>query len=209
MGTEEQKKSLSKEILSWACCIVSAFLVALLIKYFVFTPTLVQQGSMTPTILDGERVFINRLVRTFNMEIKRGDIITLEAPGGIVEDEQIAKYYDVKGLFNKFEYYVLEVTKKSYIKRVIGLPGEEVYISNGKVYINGEKLDEPYLKEGLETPRKGMFYDVKVPEGYVFVMGDNRENSADSRDFGCIPLNKIEGRVSFRMWPLNKLGKID
>lgn len=206
---ETKEKSVPREILSWIVCIVSAFVIALLIKYFIFTPTLVRQGSMTPTILDGERVLINRLVRTFNMEIKRGDIVTLEKPSDDADETQIAKYETIRGLRNKFVYYVLELKKTSYIKRVIGLPGEHVYIANGEVYINDEKLDEPYLTEGLETPRKGMFYDVQVPEGCIFVMGDNREGSLDSRKFGCVPLNKVEGRVSIRIWPLNKFGKVD
>lgn len=206
---ETKEKSVPREILSWVICIVSAFVIALLIKYFIFTPTLVRQGSMTPTILDGERVLINRLVRTFNMEIKRGDIVTLEKPSSEAGETQIAKYDTIRGLKNKFVYYVLELTKTSYIKRVIGLPGEHVYIANGEVYINDEKLDEPYLTEGLETPRKGVFYDVQVPEGCIFVMGDNRTGSLDSREFGCIPLDKVEGRVSIRIWPLNKFGKVD
>ncbi len=206
---ETKEKSVPREILSWVICIVSAFVIALLIKYFIFTPTLVRQGSMTPTILDGERVLINRLVRTFNMEIKRGDIVTLEKPSSEADETQIAKYDTIRGLKNKFVYYVLELTKTSYIKRVIGLPGEHVYIANGEVYINDEKLDEPYLTEGLETPRRGVFYDVQVPEGCIFVMGDNRTGSLDSREFGCIPLDKVEGRVSIRIWPLNKFGKVD
>lgn len=206
---ETKEKSVPREILSWVICIVSAFVIALLIKYFIFTPTLVRQGSMTPTILDGERVLINRLVRTFNMEIKRGDIVTLEKPSSEAGETQIAKYDTIRGLKNKFVYYVLELTKTSYIKRVIGLPGEHVYIANGEVYINDEKLDEPYLTEGLETPRRGVFYDVQVPEGCIFVMGDNRTGSLDSREFGCIPLDKVEGRVSIRIWPLNKFGKVD
>ncbi len=207
----EGTKSIAREALSWIGCIVSAFVIALIIKYYIFTPTLVKQGSMTPTILDGERVAINRLVRTFKLDLNRGDIVTLEQPAlrEIDPNDVKAKYTQVNGIKNKLLYYVLEMGKTSYIKRVIGMPGEHIYISNGKVYINDEELDEPYLKEGLETPRKGPFYDVEVPEGYVFVMGDNRDGSSDSRAFGCVPLDKIEGRVSFRIWPLNKFGKID
>lgn len=211
---QQENKSLPREILSWIGCIVSAFVIAVIIKYFIFTPTLVKQGSMTPTILDGERVLINRLARTFKMDIKRGDIITLEQPElQEIDGEDVkAKYATVKGLKNQFLYYVLELTKTSYIKRVIGLPGEHVYIStDGKIYINDsdEALEEPYLVEGLKTPRSGPFYDVDVPEGYIFVMGDNREASADSRAFGCIPLDKVEGKVSFRLLPLSRFGKID
>ena len=77
---QKVQKSMAREVMEWIICIVIAFVLALIIKYFIFTPTLVMQESMTPTILNGERVLINRLVRTFNMELKRGDIITFEAP---------------------------------------------------------------------------------------------------------------------------------
>ena len=205
---KERDKSLAREIMEWVLCLLAAFIIAVVIKYFIFTPTLVQQGSMTPTILNGERVLINRLVRTFNIPIFRGDIITFEMPAA-TNDDGTAYYNENSGVVTFILHDLLEITKTSYIKRVIGLPGEHVYIANGEVYINDEKLDEPYLTEGLETPRRGVFYDVQVPEGCIFVMGDNRTGSLDSREFGCIPLDKVEGRVSIRIWPLNKFGKVD
>ena len=76
------------------------------------------------------------------------------------------------------------------------------------MYLNGEELDEPYLAEGVTTTG-GIFTDVVVPEGYIFVMGDNRSHSTDSRSFGCIPIEKVESKVWIRFWPLNKFGKID
>ena len=95
--------------------------------------------------------------------------------------------------------------KTDFVKRVIGLPGDHVEIKDGAVYLNGEKLDEPYLDEGKRTePESGLFIDIVVPDGYVYVLGDNRNNSTDSRRFGCIPIDKIEGRAVLRFWPLNK-----
>ena len=113
-------------------------------------------------------------------------------------------------IFSKFAYYVLEWGKTSYIKRVIGLPGEHVQIMDGKVYINGQELDESaYLNSNVKTEAYGgMFTDIVVPEGYVFAMGDNRSVSADCRRFGCIPLEKIESKVWIRIWPLNLFGKV-
>ena len=112
---------------------------------------------------------------------------------------------------NRFVYYVLETNKDSYIKRVIGLPGEHVKIADGKVYINGEELDEPYLQEGVETTAQpgGVYMDIVVPEGYLFLMGDNRLQSTDCRAFGCIPYEKIESRVLIRFWPLNLFGTVE
>jgi len=209
---KENEKSWLREVLEWVVCITIAFTLAVLIKFFLFTPTLVMQESMTPTILNGERVFINRLVRTFKWDLERGDIITFEAPGAfeLPEGEVKAAYKEVEGPINSFLYHVLEIGKTSYIKRVIGLPGEHVEIKGGEVYIDGELLEEEYLPSTTETYiPKGGIDDFTVPEGYVFAMGDNREGSSDCRLFGCVPIEKVEGRVSIRIWPFNKIGKID
>lgn len=206
---KEKDKSLAREIMEWIFCLFAAFAIAVVIKYFIFTPTLVQQGSMTPTILNGERVLINRLVRTFNIPIFRGDIITFEMPVATSEDGT-ACYNENSGVASFILHDLLEITKTSYIKRVIGVAGDHVRITeNGDVYINDIKKNENYLVDGLKMPITGEYYDLVVPEGYVFVMGDNRTGSTDSRVFGCIPLSKVEGRVKYRIWPLNKFGKID
>lgn len=200
------EKSFAREIFDWFFCIVAAFILAVLIKYFVFTPTLVKQTSMTPTIKDGERVLINRIVRTFNLPIYRGDIVTFEMP--LETKNGVGVYEESKGPIEFFVHDVLEIGKISFIKRVIGVAGDHVLIKNGEVYVNDRKLEEVYLN-GIETPRRGNYYDVVVPEGYLFVMGDNRKGSSDSREFGCIPLDKVEGRVTTRIWPLGQFGKID
>ena len=107
-------------------------------------------------------------------------------------------------------YYVVEFDKISYIKRVIGLPGEHVQIKDGKVYINGEELEEKYLSDEVVTEAEGgQFIDIIVPEDTVFTMGDNRSHSSDSRRFGCIPYEKIEGKVVFRFWPFSSFGTIE
>ena len=104
----------------------------------------------------------------------------------------------------------LEIGKRSYIKRVIALPGEHVQIKEGKVYIDGAILKEDYLQEGIITDVVGEGYDdFIVPENCVFAMGDNRNHSTDCRAFGCIPLKEIESTVAIRIWPLDKWGKVD
>lgn len=209
----------TKDILEWVVCILIAFILALLIRYYIGTPTIVAQPSMVPTLQPGQRLILNRWVRTVGQMPERGDIITFEAPSDdsyIYPDEfdssdVIAKYSnEPTGLFSKFVYYVLEIGKDSYIKRVIGLPGDHVQIIDGKVYINDEELDEPYLDDSVTTTTTNMAYvDLVVPENSVFVMGDNREHSTDSRAFGCIPLEKIEGKVWIRFWPFNLFGTVD
>ena len=101
------------------------------------------------------------------------------------------------------------IGKTSYIKRVIAIAGDHILIKNAKVYLNNNLLQEDYLSDDVYTERTGQFYDLTVPEGCVFVMGDNRTKSTDSRVFGCIPIEKIEGIVSARFWSLDKFGKVE
>ena len=205
-----------KNILEWAYCIIIAIVLALLFRYYIGTPTVVKQPSMNNTLQEGQRLILSRWTRTVKGKYDRGDIITFEAPSNSTPtifqvdlENPVAIYdYEPKGIFAKFSYYVLEFSKTSYIKRVIGVEGDHIKIEDGKVYLNGEELDEPYLAEGVTTTG-GIFTDVVVPEGYIFVMGDNRSHSTDSRSFGCIPIEKVESKVWIRFWPLNKFGKID
>ncbi len=206
-----------KNILEWIYCIIIAVVIAILIKYFIGTPTIVKQTSMWPTLEQNDRLILNRLPRTFGKMPERGDIITFEAPSnndtGLLAtdiENPVAKYdNEPTTWWGKFIYDVLEIGKESYIKRVIALPGEHVEIKEGKVYINGEELDEPYLKDDVITEPTGVLNEFIVPENTVFAMGDNREGSKDCRAFGCIPLEKIESKVVIRFWPLNKFGKVE
>ncbi len=207
-----------KEALEWVYCIIIAIVLALLFRYYIGTPTIVQQVSMKPTLEQDQRLWLNRWTRTTKRIPERGEIITFEAPSKksftateIDNNNPVAKYEnEPTNIFGKFVKYVLEFGKDSYIKRVIALPGEHVEIKDGKVYINGEELDEPYLQDGVVTDVVGVgFSDFVVPENTVFAMGDNRPHSTDCRVFGCIPLEKIESTVAIRIWPLNKWGKVD
>jgi len=207
-------KSTLREIIEWLVCIIIAVALALIVRYYVGTPTIVQQTSMYPTLMPNERLWLNRWGRTTKKIPQRGDIITFEAPSVTKVDEidydnPVAIYnYEPQNLLEKFSYYVLESGKKSYIKRVIGLPGEHVEIKDGNVYINGEQLQEDYLQNGIVTDVAGPGYtDFIVPENCVFAMGDNRNHSTDCRNFGCVPLEKIESKVWIRIWPLNLWGK--
>lgn len=212
-----EENSRLREIIEWIYCIGIAIILAVLIKYFVGTPTVVKMSSMYPTFKQNERLILNRIYRTKNQIPQRGEVITFEAPSlshvTLSEadlENPVAKYEnEPQGWFSKFWYYAIEFNKTSYIKRVIALPGEHLEIKDGKVYINGKELEETYLANDVITNSlDGAFTDIIVPEGTVFVMGDNREHSGDSRRFGCIPFEKIESKVWLRFWPLNRLGVI-
>lgn len=210
----------TKEILEWVYCIIIALVLAMLFRYFIGTPTIVKQKSMYPTLIQDERLWLNRWGRTTKTLPERGDIITFEEPAKIEyteseidESNPVAQYNNRTG-FDWFIHNFLEIGKRSYIKRVIALPGEHVEIKDGSVYIDGEELDEPYLQDGIVTDlyvnTNGVgFDDFVVPENCVFAMGDNRNHSTDCRAFGCIPLEKIESTVAIRIWPLNKWGHVD
>lgn len=204
-----------KDIIEWGYCIVIALVLALLFRYFIATPTIVKQRSMFPTLQENQRLILNRTFRITHKQPQVGDIITFEAPTkdynklSADQSNPIATYdRKSKGLFDKFLYNCLEITKTSYIKRVIAVAGEHVKIEDGKVYKNGKLFEEPYLGDDVVTTSE-VFYDFIVPEGYVFAMGDNRGASTDCRILGCIPIEKIEGIVIFRFWPFSVFGKID
>jgi signal peptidase I len=212
-----EENSKSKEIFEWIVCILIALIMVVLIKAFVGFPTVVSGASMDSTLKDKQRLWVSRIGIEMHKYPKRGDIITFEAPSTTYvtkasynPDDVTAEYKnDSKGIGEKIKSSIDIFGETSFIKRVIGLPGDYVEIKNKSVYLNGQELEEKYLDAGTVTDSaEGFFLDVVVPDGYVYVLGDNREVSGDSRRFGCIPIDKIEGKAVFRFWPLNKLGKV-
>ena len=138
-------KSTLREIIEWLICIIIAVALALVVRYYIGTPTIVQQTSMSPTLQPNDRLWLNRWGRTTKQLPERGEIITFEAPSVISVNEinydnPVAIYnYEPQSLLEKFSYYVLETDKKSYIKRVIGLPGEYIEIKKRKCIYRWKK----------------------------------------------------------------------
>lgn len=212
MQTLTKSKYIAREIAEWVICILIALILAYITKYYIGTFSTIQQQSMYPTIENNDKLWLNRLPRTRKEEYKRGEIVTFEAP--IMENAKVnnehpkALYQEIEGVFNKFTHCFLEFGKYSLIKRVIAVPGDNVEIKNGNVYINGERLYEEYLPEDTVT-NSVRLDNFKVPEGYYFLVGDNREHSTDGRNFGVVPKEKIEGRAVLRVWPINHFGKVE
>ena len=205
-----------KEVLEWVYCIIIALVLAMLFRYFIGTPTIVKMESMKPTLEQDQRLWLNRWGRTTKTLPERGQIITFEEPAKLeyteseIDESNPVAQYEKRTGWDWFVRNFLEIGKRSYIKRVIALPGEHVQIKEGKVYINDKELEEPYLQPGIVTDVIGPgFDDFVVPENCVFAMGDNRNHSTDCRAFGCIPLEKIESTVALRIWPLDKWGKVE
>ncbi|OXM88139.1 signal peptidase I [Paenibacillus rigui] len=178
-------KKIGTEIRSWVTSIVIAFGCALLIGVFVIQPTKVSGHSMDPTLHDTQRIFISKLSHTFRYEPKYGDIVIVDSrvdrARSFLDD---LEEHPLISLFKGGDDRIV------YVKRVIGKPGDVLEFKNHKVYRNGEALDEPYLNEPMNytSPDK-----VTVPAGHFFVMGDNRNNSKDSRNIGTVPLDHILG----------------
>jgi len=207
--TKEKEKTVLGEIWEWTYCIVLAVVITLLVKNLLFSTTIVRKESMVPTLQDGNILIINRLAQIMNKPLERGDIVVIEAPNMssvVAEDGTVYAYYPEVDNVRKLLKYV---TKTLYIKRVIGLPGEHLVIDGDDIYINGEKIDEPYTNPDRAEVVPNYDMDITIPEGYVFCIGDNRDRSMDSRYFGLIPIDKVEGKTSFRIFPFNKFGKIE
>lgn len=204
MGKEGNKTILG-EILDWAYCIILAVLIAVLVKNLVFSTTIVRQTSMVPTLKDGDILLVNRLAQVTGKPLERGDIVIIEAPDGSKNENGTAYYSENNFLTTVRKLFI----KTFYVKRVVGLPGEHLVIDGDDVYINGEKIEETYTNPDREKYPPYYDQEIDIPEGYVFCMGDNRDSSKDSRYLGLIPVNKVEGKTNFRLFPFDKFGNIE
>ena len=166
----------------WIKDILIAIVIAIVVVQFI-KPTIVKESSMEPNFYENDYLFVSKQSYTFG-EPKRGDVVVFHS--SLVQENG---------------------DEKLLIKRIVGLPGETIDISDGKVYINGEELKEDYTKEGYTS---GEISGLVVPEGEVFCMGDNRRVSIDSRsdDVGCIDIDDIVGKVVFRLSPFSEIGMI-
>ena len=157
--------------------VVAFALVFGFVRPFVLEAFYIPSESMVPTLLVGDRVFVNKFIYRFS-EPQRGDIIVFRSVEGDGED---------------------------LIKRVIGAPGDRVAIINGLLHVNGEPQEEAYIRDGLPLD-EGVYSRTRLSEGEVFVMGDNRANSRDSRFFGPVPIENIEGEAFLIFWPPWRMG---
>ncbi|MEE1132448.1 MAG: signal peptidase I [Caryophanon sp.] len=186
METAQKEKN---ELWEWTKALLIAFAVAAVIRFFLFTPIVVDGESMMPTLENGDRMIVSKIGYMIG-EPDRFDIVVFHAPEG-----------------------------KDYIKRVIGLPGDHIEFKDDQLYINGEAYDEPYLDENKADLPEGTLTEdftleertgvTEIPEDYVFVMGDNRRYSKDSRHIGLVHQDEIIGSTSIIFWPLNEIKMVD
>lgn len=184
---EEEKKPFwtperKKDAREWVVSIVTALLAVLIIRSFFFTIIRVDGTSMTNTLQNNDRLFVT--------------VLDMKLHGPDRFDVVITHYDD---------------TRKEYVKRVIGLPGDTLEVKSGVLYVNGEAYEEPFLSPDRIVNYSLPQYDfgpIEVPEGSYFVMGDNRDNSRDSRRVGFLSEDKIVGKVRYIIWPLNRIGSV-
>lgn len=180
-----------RTVVEWAVILMAVLLCTVLLRTYVVQSFYIPSGSMLPTLQVGDRIIVNKLSYHLH-DVHRGDIVVFARPP--LEDQEYA----------------------DLVKRVIGLPGETISSKAGSVYINGKKLDEPWLPAGPSSftgplaggdphPQFNLPGPVKIPVGYYYVMGDNRTDSEDSRFFGPIPKSLIVGRAVAVIWPLGHI----
>lgn len=174
--------------------IIAALAIAVVIKTFFLQAFWIPSSSMEDTLLINDRVMVNKLAYRVG-DLQRGHIVVFDDPrGGAAPQEGILE----ATRRNISEAVGLSVPRTEFIKRVVGLPGERVEIIDNQVLIDGTPIEEPYLKTGSLMPDFG---PVVVPAGEMFVMGDNRNSSQDSRYFGSVPTDTVVGRAFVIMWP--------
>ena len=175
----EPQASVLSEIRGWARDVFFAIGTAIIIVVFFYQPVKVEGTSMLPELVDQERIFVNKFVYRIE-NIAARDIVVF--------------------------WYPLD-TSKSYIKRVIGVPGDVVEVRRGQVFVNGELLDESYVPPNYFDRRS--YPSVYVEPGHYYVLGDHRNQSNDSRMWGLVPEQNVYGKAVFRYWPVSKMGTID
>jgi signal peptidase I len=152
--------------------------ISLFIIVFLYQPVKVEGTSMLPGVADQERIFINKFLYRFEA-IERGDVVVFRYPGD---------------------------PSKNYIKRIVGVPGDQIEILRGEVLVNGQRLAEPYVPKEFRDERS--MGEIVVPAGSYFVLGDHRNLSSDSRDFGVVERAAICGKAVFAYWPTGMVGKL-
>ncbi len=167
------------ELRSWFRDILFAFATAIFIVIFVIQPVKVEGTSMQPRLVDQERIFVNRFIYRFT-DIHRGDVVVFWYP----RDKS-----------------------KSFIKRVLAIPGDDIEIRYGAVYVNGSRAQEPYLKPEYRDHES--FRKMVVPADHYFVLGDHRNSSNDSRNWGFVPRELIYGKAIFSYWPMSRVGPVE
>jgi signal peptidase I len=197
-----RRPSRLRSAIEWVVVVVASLTFALLIQAFVFQPFRIPSLSMYPSLHVGDRIVVNKLSYRVH-DVNRGDVVVFTRPDCKQEGEPAWAHCE------------LLANLDDLVKRVVGVPGDRIYIEDSKVFVNGRELEEPYVRPGTKTVAQPPFgcefpgtktHPFVVPEKMVFVMGDNRTDSIDGRCFGPIGKDTIVGRAFVKIWPFDRLG---
>ncbi len=209
----KKKKSMGRELFEWFYTVIIAIAVAFLIKTYLFDIVRVDGSSMFPTLTNNDRLVVTKL----NYTPEANDIIILDSTyvkrNDYYTQQELATGKQLSS-FDKITGYLTlpkSLKKRYYVKRIVALPGQTVDLKDGKVYVDGKVLDGELDHGYTQSIDMSVEYPVTVKDGNVFVLGDNREHSKDSRssDLGQIPYSAIIGKAQYRVWPLNAIGKTE
>lgn len=183
-----------------AVLLVGAVILAVLIKSLLIQPFEIPSSSMHPTLQVGDRVMVSKVSYLFG-EPGRGDVVVFSPPGRFQPDRNVFEvvWHEVREAFGWYD-----ISEADLIKRVVATGGDRVEIRRDEVWVNGELLEEPYL--GSSTQEE--MFTLEVEEDHLFLMGDHRSKSSDSRVFGTVPEDNVVGKAVFRIWPFDRLGGI-
>lgn len=203
MQTKDLKQKIKAILKETIETVIFVVVMVILIRFFIGEIRWIPSGSMRPTLIEGDRIFVERISRFFTPP-QRGDIMVFYPPSETISKKPLAVFERLTGFF---------CNDVAYIKRVIGLPGDRIVIkpnSDGKysVYVNGKRLEESYILDGYDyIPCSEKMYcgPLTVPKGEYFMLGDNRGNSQDSRFWGFLPQKRFIGKAVFLFWPLTRL----
>lgn len=203
MNKEEMLKKFKSGLKETIETVVFVFVMVIIIRFFIGEIRWIPSGSMRPTLIEGDRIFVEKFSRFYSSP-KRGDIMVFYPPQEALKTTPAAEVERLTGFFCK---------DIAYIKRIVGLPGDKIVIKPNKdgqwfVYVNGKKLHEKYIMDSYDyIPCSEEMYcgPFTVPKGEYFMMGDNRGNSEDSRFWGFLPKDRFIGRAVFLFWPVMRI----
>lgn len=201
-----KKRYFIKEISEWIFVVGIAFIITLFIISNIGSLTQVKEQSMEPTFFENDRLIINKIGYMLGKP-KRGDIVILNKVNtekGLLVN-MLNEFNDIKDNI-KYRFTGI-IEKNNLIKRVVGIPGDRIDIKDGDVFVNGE-LEDGYTFKGETFSESNLKFPLEIPDGKVFVLGDNREYSLDSRALGLIDYTQLKGKVFLRIWPLKRIGMI-
>ena len=207
MAQSKQKKSASSSIVEFVVIIAVALGLALGIQAFIVKPYRIPSGSMEPTLDIGQRVLVDRVSKHFT-DFHRGDIVVFKPPKGADSNGQTQCGVPVDTSEQPCPRPTPQKSDTNFIKRIIGLPGDRLKVIGSHAYINGKELKEPYIRADPACPICNERREITVPPDHFFMMGDNRGESDDSRDWGPVPKGWIIGKAFFTYWPPGRIGTL-